>query len=49
MDGVGSTANWTATDSGGTVPNGKFLVYNQNQVFVSGVAANPSRVYWSGD
>ena len=46
--GSGSTGSWTATDSGGTVPNGKYCIYAQNQVFVTGVAANPSRVYWSG-
>ena len=46
--GSGSTGAWTATDTGGTVPNGKYCIYAQNQVFVTGVAANPSRVYWSG-
>lgn len=47
--GSGTTASaWTATDPGGTVPNGTYCVFHQNQVFVTGVAANPSRVYWSG-
>ena len=46
--GSGSTASWTATDAGGTVPNGKYCCYYQNQVYVSGVAASPSRLYWSG-
>lgn len=46
--GTGNTANWTATDAGGTVPNGTYSIYFGNQVFVSGVAATPSRVYWSG-
>ena len=45
---AGATSAWTATDSGGTVPNGTMCIYHQNQVFVSGVAANPSRLYWSG-
>lgn len=45
--GSGSMSAWTATDSGGTVPNGTFCIYAMNQVFVSGVASNPSRVYFS--
>ena len=45
---AGSTSNWTATDAGGTVPNGKYLIFYQNQAIVSGVSSNPSRVYWSG-
>ena len=46
-DGVATnTTNWTATS--GTVPNGKYCITHQNQVFVSGVAATPSRVFWSG-
>lgn len=40
-------ANWTATDSGGTLPNGKYAIYAQNQVFVAGATANPSRLYFS--
>lgn len=43
--GTGSTANWTATT--GTVPNGKYMVLAGNRIWVSGVAANPSRVYFS--
>jgi hypothetical protein len=46
--GSGSTANWTATDPGGTLPNGTFCIYANNQAFVSGVAASPYRVYYSG-
>jgi hypothetical protein len=45
--GSGNTAAWTATD-GGSVPNGTYCIYHRNQVFVAGVAANPSRLYWSG-
>lgn len=44
---AGSAAAWTATDAGGVVPNGQFCVYAQNQVFVAGVTAFPSRVYCS--
>lgn len=40
-------AAWTATDTGGAVPNGTYCLFSQNQVFVAGVAANPSRVYFS--
>lgn len=43
--GATQTNTWTATS--GTVPNGKMMVYWENSVFVSGVAANPERVYWS--
>ena len=46
--GSGLTATWSATDVGGSVPNGKYCLYANNQVFVSGVSSNPSRVYWSG-
>lgn len=45
--GSGNVASWTATDSGGAVPNGKYSIYWQNQVFVAGVGSTPSRVYWS--
>lgn len=45
---AGTTTNWTATDAGGTVPNGQYCIYHQNQVYVAGTAANPSRLYWSG-
>lgn len=43
-----TTGNWTATDAGGTVPDGSMCIYFQNQAFVTGVLTNPSRVYWSG-
>lgn len=47
-DGVtGSTADWTNLSGGVSVPNGKFVVTAQNQIFIAGVAANPSRVFWS--
>lgn len=39
-----STSAWTA--SSGSVPNGKYILLHQNFVFVAGVAANPSRLYW---
>ena len=42
-----SLGNWTATDAGGTVPNGTMCVYSNNQVFVAGTSANPSRVTYS--
>lgn len=45
--GSGSTASWTNASGGVSVPNGKYCLYSQNQVFVSGVAATPSRVFWS--
>lgn len=45
-DGSSSaTANWTATS--GALPNGTMCVVHQNRLFVAGVAANPSRLYWS--
>lgn len=44
-DGVASTTSaWTAAS--GTVPNGKYLIVHQNYVYVAGVPANPSRLYW---
>lgn len=44
-DGVAATtSNWTAAT--GSVPNGKYIITHQNYVFVAGVAANPSRLYW---
>ena len=46
--GTGSAADWTATDAGGSVPNGKYCLYHNNQVFVAGVAGSPSTVFWSG-
>lgn len=45
---AGTTTNWTATDAGGAVPNGKFCMLFQNQVYVAGTVSNPSRLYWSG-
>jgi hypothetical protein len=45
--GTGTMSNWTATDAGGSVPNGKYVVYSQNQAYIAGVASNPSRVYVS--
>lgn len=42
---AGSTSNWTA--SAGAVPNGKYMVFAGNRIWVAGEAANPSRVYWS--
>ena len=44
--GTGSANSWVAVH--GTVPNGTYMIYHQNQVFVAGVAANPSRLFWSG-
>lgn len=41
---AGSMSNWTA--SSGSVPNGKYCLLHQNYVFVAGVSANPSRLYW---
>jgi hypothetical protein len=43
--GTGSMTNWTATT--GTVPNGKYMLLAGNRIWVSGVSANPSRVYFS--
>lgn len=45
--GSGDATTWTATTSG-SVPNGKYLCYFHNRVFVAGESANPSRLYWSG-
>jgi hypothetical protein len=45
--GAGVPNIWTASTSG-TVPNGKYLCYFNNRVFVAGESANPSRLYWSG-
>lgn len=44
---AGSTTNWTNASGGVAVPNGTYMLYNQNQVFIAGVASNPSRLYWS--
>jgi hypothetical protein len=43
--GAGSVVNWTA--SVGTVPNGKYTEYAANRIWVAGVAAFPSRLYFS--
>lgn len=40
-----STAAWTANT--GILQNGKYLAYHDNRVYVAGVAANPSTLYWS--
>lgn len=42
---LAGTGAWTATT--GTLPNGTQLAYHDNEVFVSGVAAFPYRLYWS--
>lgn len=42
-----ATGNWTNASGGVAVPNGKYCIYANNQVFVSGVAATPSRLFWS--
>lgn len=46
--GTGVMHDWTNTQGAVGVPNGKYCVQWQNQVFVAGVAGNPSRLYWSG-
>jgi hypothetical protein len=43
----GALGAWTNASGAVAVPNGKYMVYANNQVFISGVAANPSRLYWS--
>jgi hypothetical protein len=45
--GAGATGNWTNASGAVAVPNGKYCLYASNQVFMAGVAAAPSRVYWS--
>lgn len=42
-----ATVAWTSASGGVAVPNGKYCIYANNQVFVSGVTATPSRVFWS--
>ena len=46
---VGSftASNWTNASGSVAVPNGQYLIYQGNQAIMSGVTANPSRVYWS--
>jgi hypothetical protein len=46
-DGSGNVDTWTAPTSG-SVPNGKYIAYHNNRVWVAGVAANPSKLYGSG-
>lgn len=41
------TGNWTNASGSVAVPNGTYVIYANNQAFISGVSANPSRVYWS--
>jgi hypothetical protein len=43
--GSGSAAAWTATS--GTLQNGKYMVLAGNRIWVAGVAAYPSRVFFS--
>jgi hypothetical protein len=43
--GSGNVASWTA--SSGSVPNGTMCKLHANRVWVAGVSANPSRLYWS--
>lgn len=40
-----ATGLWTAAV--GAVPNGKYVLFHGNRVWVAGVAANPSRLYFS--
>nr|MDQ3317454.1 hypothetical protein [Actinomycetota bacterium] len=40
-----SAVDWTSTS--GALPNGKYLAYHGNRVFVAGVTAQPTRLYWS--
>lgn len=42
-----ATANWTNASGSVAVPNGKYITYANNQVFIAGVSGTPSRVYWS--
>jgi hypothetical protein len=44
---AGTTSNWTNATGGVSVPNGKYCIYANNQVFVAGVASAPSTVFWS--
>jgi hypothetical protein len=43
--GAGNIADWTA--SAGTLPNGKYIQYFDNRVFIAGVSSDPSKLYWS--
>ena len=42
-----ATVNWTNASGAVAVPNGRYVIYANNQAFISGVAATPSRVFWS--
>jgi hypothetical protein len=44
---AGTTTAWTNATGSVGVPNGKYCLTYQNRVFITGVASNPSRVYWS--
>ncbi len=43
---LATRGDWTAT--AGTVPNGRFIKFFGNKVFVARTAAKPSRLQWSG-
>lgn len=43
--GAGNIADWTAAS--GSLPNGKYVIYFKNKVWVAGTSANPSRLFWS--
>jgi hypothetical protein len=42
---TGTVGTWTA--SAGAIPAGSYMVWHANRMWVAGVAANPSRLYWS--
>lgn len=42
-----ATANWTNASGSVAVPNGKYCLYANNQVFVAGVSSAPSTVFIS--
>lgn len=42
---AGTSGSWTAVS--GSLPNGTMCLQHMNRLFVAGVAANPSRLYWS--
>lgn len=46
-NGVGTQGAWTNASGGVAVPNGTMAIYANNQAVVTGVAATPSRVFWS--
>jgi hypothetical protein len=43
--GTGNIADWTATV--GSIPNGKYITYTANRIWVAGVASTPSRLFFS--